>query len=76
MDKAVLIIGAEPDYIDFDAPDAPKGVTAESIREGLEMSRDRLIAVGHGAHILWTTDSRSIEREAREALAERRYASL
>lgn len=73
MATTVLIIGEHTDQIDFDASDLPKTVPARSIRAGLEAARDRLNAVGHEAHILWTTDIGSIERETRAALAERHY---
>ncbi len=73
MPSNVLIIGEHPDEIDFDAPDAPEGVTPQSIRAGLEGSRDRLNAAGHDAHILYTTGLDAIESEARAALRERRY---
>jgi hypothetical protein len=69
---AILIIGEDPAGIDFDAPDAPEGVTADSIRAGLEDARDRLNAAGHQAEILWT-HAPDIAAEAREALGRRRW---
>lgn len=51
---AILIVGEDPALIDFAAPGAPKGVTAETITGGLNGARDRLEAAGHAAEILWT----------------------
>lgn len=69
---AILIIGEDPAGIDFDAPGGPEGVTADSIREGLNGARDRLREEGHEAEILWTHAPR-IEVEASEALGRRRW---
>lgn len=66
---SILIIGEDPAGIDFDAPDAPKGMTAATITDGLNGARDRLRAAGHRADILWTRDA--IEDEARQSLAAR-----
>lgn len=76
MGKTILIIGEDPEQIDFDAPDAPEGMTAEKVRDGLTGSRDRLNAAGHEAHILYTTGADEIEGEMAKALAERDYDIL
>lgn len=71
MPGSVLIIGEDPAGIDFSAPDAPPGMTAETITNGLNGARDRLRAAGHRAEILWTGDA--IEQQAREALGAAGY---
>lgn len=73
MVSKILIIGEDPNHIDFDAPGTPEDVTPESIRDGLEGSRRRLNEAGHDAHILYTTGVDAIADEARTALHERPY---
>jgi hypothetical protein len=67
--KAILIVGEDPARIDFNAPDAPPGVTAESIVSGLEGARDRLRRLGHTAEILWTGDTPGLITQVDKALA-------
>lgn len=76
MGKSILIIGEDPDQIDFDAPGAPEGMTAQKVRDGLSGSRDRLVAAGHDAHILYTTGADVIADEMAGALDERDYDIL
>jgi hypothetical protein len=66
--SSVLIIGEDPSQIDFDAPDAPKGMSAEKVMDGLNGSLDRLRAAGHDAELLLTRDAASVEAQTREAL--------
>ena len=76
MTKSVLIIGEDPEQIDFDAPGAPEGMTAEKVMAGLNASADRLRAAGHGATLLLTKGADSIEAQTTKALAERQYAVI
>jgi hypothetical protein len=71
MDKSILIIGEDPEMLDFEAPGMPQGVTAESIRAGLEGARDRLRGIGHSADILLTRENATEQVE--EALRHARY---
>lgn len=73
MTRSVLIIGEDPASIDFDSPDMPPGVTAKSIHDGLNGSRDRLIASGVDATILLTNGADTIGAQVAEALAQGRY---
>jgi len=73
MGKSVLIIGEDPAEIDFDGPDAPKGISAAKIMDGLNSSLARLRAAGHFATLLLTKDAETVERQATEALGEQRY---
>ncbi len=69
MAKSVLIIGEDPALIDFDAPDAPEGMTAEKVMDGLNGSVARLEAAGHSATLLLTRDAQTVARQVGEALA-------
>ena len=71
--SSILIIGADPTHMDFSAPGTPPGVNADFIRNGLNGSRDRLVAAGHAADILWTGDETTIAGEAEAAFAGRAY---
>jgi hypothetical protein len=42
MPQFVLIIGEDPDFIDFSAPGVPPNMDARKVMEGLSGSRDRL----------------------------------
>ena len=69
MAKSVLIIGEDPAEIDFDAPGAPKGMTAEKIMDGLNGSVESLKAAGYDAALLLTTDEHTVEAQTRAALS-------
>ena len=71
--KSVLIIGEDPALIDFDAPDAPKGMSAAKIVVGLNGSVARLQAAGHEAELLLTRDAASVETQVSRALQGRNY---
>lgn len=73
MSKAILIIGEDPAQIDFDAADAPEGMTADRVTAGLAASVARLEAAGHGAELLMTVDETTVAQQVRDALAGREY---
>lgn len=66
----ILIIGEDPAQIDFDADDAPKGMSADKVMDGLNGSVERLEAAGHTARLLLTKDETTVEGQARTALAD------
>lgn len=72
MPASVLIIGEDPELIDFSAPGLPPGLDAAAVRRGLEASRDRLRQAGHAAEILLLRTA-SVEEEVAEAMASRSY---
>ncbi len=73
MPQFVLIIGEDPDLIDFSAPGVPPGMSAQKVIEGLSGSCDRLKGLGHEANILLTRDAATIDKQVSEALEESRY---
>ena len=73
MTKSVLIIGEDPRYIDFSAPDAPPGMSADKIMAGLNGSRDRLTNAGYDAHLLLTRDEHTVETQVLGALQGKTY---
>jgi hypothetical protein len=73
MPQFGLIIGEDPDLIDFSAPDVPPNMDAHKVMEGLNGSRDRLKGLGHEARILLTRDAATVDAQVPEALKESRY---
>ncbi|MBV8736222.1 MAG: hypothetical protein JO007_03005 [Alphaproteobacteria bacterium] len=73
MAKSVLIIGEDPQYIDFSAPDAPPGMNAEKIIAGLNSARDRLAGAGYNARIVLTKDEETVESQVSDALKDNSY---
>jgi hypothetical protein len=71
--KRVLIIGEDPALIDFDAPDAPKDMSAAKVMDGLNGSVARLQAVGHEAELLLTRDAASVEAQVSRTVQGRSY---
>lgn len=71
--KRVLIIGEDPALIDFDAPDAPKDMSAAKVMDGLNSSVSRLQAVGHEAELLLTRDAASVEAQVSRTVQGRSY---
>ena len=73
MAGSVLIIGEDPEQIDFDAPDAPAGMSVEKVMDGLNGSAERLHAAGHEATLLLTKNADTVEAQVIEALAKANY---
>lgn len=73
MAQSVLIIGEDPAQIDFDAPGAPKDMSAEKVMAGLDGSVERLRAAGYSASLLLTTDETTVEAQTRETLSKSHY---
>ena len=73
MSHAILIIGEDPAQIDFTAPDAPPGMSAEKVMQGLTSSRDKLRTRGHDAEILLIKDVVTLEAQLKDALQEQSF---
>jgi hypothetical protein len=73
-DKRVLLIGLDPQFIDFTTPQiAATGVDAEKIRAGLEGDSERLRAMGYSADVLWVDDGKTAHLALRERLQANHY---
>ena len=66
--KSVLLIGEDPQLIDFDAPGAPKDMNAEKVLAGLNGSIERLRDAGHAADLLLTNEDGPVEEQIAQAL--------
>ena len=49
----ILLVGVDPDDVDFDDPSLPPGMNATVIRSGIARTLDDLRAAGHEAHHLY-----------------------
>src|ERR1700740_744893 len=67
MAKSVLIIGPDPRYIDFSAPNLPPGVSAEKIIAGVDGARDRLADAGYYVQILLTRNEENVQPQVPDA---------
>jgi hypothetical protein len=75
--KTVLVIGLDPAFVDFSAPAlAASGITAETIRAGLEGDGATLDGLGYRADVLWVDDGETAERVLRERLGATRYDAV
>jgi hypothetical protein len=76
-DKKVLVIGLDPDFVDFSAPQiAASGITADKIRAGLEGDGERLNGLGYQTDILWIDDGDTAERVLRDRLSQTAYDAV
>ena len=73
MAKTVLMIGEDPQLIDFSAPDAPPNMSVKKVMDGLNGSRERLERSGYETTILLTRDAETVETQVSEALRDRHY---
>jgi hypothetical protein len=67
------MIGENPQYIDFSAPDARPNISAEKILAGLNGARDRLAGAGYEPQILVTKDETTVEDQMSVALQNKTY---
>lgn len=66
--KRVLIIGEDPDRVDFGDPAIPSGMDAAKVRAGLDQALAKLRADGHEADLLLTTTDEAAGEEVARML--------
>lgn len=66
----VLVIGLEPDFVDFSAM---PGMSAEKVRAGLEADRARLAALGYDAELCLTDLGDTAADVVAQKLAEKSF---
>ena len=71
--RRVLIIGEDPDRVDFSDPATPPGMDAGKIRAGLEAALAQLRARGREADLVLTTTEQAAAGEVAAALAAKTY---
>jgi hypothetical protein len=73
MAKSVLVIGEDPQYLDFSAPYMPPGSSARRIIEGLDVARDRLVNAGCEVQFVLTKDEHTVEAQVSDVLKDKTY---
>jgi hypothetical protein len=73
MKKNILIIGIDPDYLDFSSNEfaAFPGISAQKIRAGLNGSAKQLIELGHHAEICWIDLGKKAQQQVQKTLQEK-----
>jgi hypothetical protein len=69
----VLIIGAEPELIDYSSPALPPGMNAEKVRAGLARGREKLAEAGIPADLCLVDLGATAEATIAKALAAKSY---
>jgi hypothetical protein len=49
----ILLVGIDPDLVDFTAPEVPPGMNAGTIRRGIRAALDDFAVAGHDPHHLY-----------------------
>jgi hypothetical protein len=77
-DKSALIIGLDPQLIDFSSPefDAFPGMTAAKVLEGLDAAVDGMKALGYEAHYCLTDFGETAEEIVTGQLQRRHFACV
>jgi len=73
MPQAVLIIGEDPELVDFSAPGVPPNMSAKTVMEGVGAATDRLTGLGHEVGVLLTKDAETVDALVSDGLKERPY---
>jgi hypothetical protein len=71
--KRVLIIGEEPELVDFSDPAIPPGMNASKIRDGLHAAMAQLRARGREADLVLTSTQEAAAGEVTAALEGNAY---
>lgn len=71
--KRVLIVGEDPDLVDFSSPAIPPGLDAAQIRAGLELALARMCERGLEVDVAMTTTEEAAAGEVSAALRGKDY---
>ena len=74
MTARILIVGQDPDTVDFTAPGIAPGMTADKVRAGMDVTKADLNGQGHPCDCLYIQPDPAVaEREVAAALAAATY---
>ena len=71
--KSVLIIGLDPNLIDFSQPGYPPDMSATKVMAGLKSSEDELTALGYSVHRCLTDFGETAEAVLESALRQKHF---
>jgi hypothetical protein len=72
-DKSVLVVGLDPELIDFSKPGYAPGMNAAKVHAGLAASKDELTGLGYSAEMCLTDFGETAEAVLQSRLKERRF---
>jgi hypothetical protein len=75
-DKSVLLVGLDPDIIDYSQPGYPPGMNAQKVHAGLKSSEDELTALGYDVQMCLTDFGETAESVLQNTLKEKRFACV
>lgn len=75
-DKSVLLVGLDPDIIDYSKPGYPPGMNAQKVHAGLKSSEDELTALGYNVQMCLTDFGETAESVVQKALQEKKFACV
>jgi hypothetical protein len=71
--KKIVIIGMNPETIDFTNPELPKGLTVEIIEQGTKATLEKLNSIGHDAETFLIDTGASDLAKLSNQLKEKNY---
>jgi hypothetical protein len=71
--KSVLLVGLDPDLIDFSKPGYPPGMDAAKVHAGLRSSEDELTRLGYGVQMCLHDFGETAETVVRDQLKQKRF---
>ena len=74
--KKILIIGINPDTIDFTNPELPKGLTKQIVEQGTKATLEKLISIGFDAGIFLVDTGETDLSKLAKQLNENRYDGI
>jgi hypothetical protein len=69
--KSVLVVGLDPDLIDFSQPGYPPGMTAEKVFAGIRSSEEELTNLGYNVETCMTDFGETAESVVQTHLAQK-----
>jgi hypothetical protein len=75
-EKSVLLVGLDPDIIDYSQPGYPPGMSAQKVHAGLKSSEDELTALGYTVQMCLTDFGETAESVLKNALQEKGFACV
>ena len=75
-EKSVLLIGLDPELIDFSKPGYAPGMTAAKVNAGLQSCEDELTGLGYSVQRCATDFGETAEAVVERQLKEKRFACI
>jgi len=72
-EKSVLVVGLDPNLIDFSQPGYPPGMNASKVLAGLKSSEDELTQLGYTVQICMTDFGETAEDVVQSCLNEKQF---